>query len=81
MASIQMVPLSTFAILLNFKGITVSLLSHFWLKEKLNRVSILLIIMGFVGMVLVVKPSLILSRLDLQEESHVQKGTFMGVLK
>ena len=59
--SIQMVPLSTYEILLNSKGIMGTVISHFWLKERINLTEKFLIFFAFIGMILVVKPILIIS--------------------
>ena len=59
--SIQMIPLSTYEVLLNCKGIMGTVISHFWLKERMNLIEKFLVIFAFIGMILVVKPSLIVS--------------------
>lgn len=59
--SIQMIPLSTYEILLNCKGVMGTVISHFWLKEHMNLTEKFLSFGAFIGMVLVVKPHLIIS--------------------
>jgi drug/metabolite transporter (DMT)-like permease len=58
--AIQMIPLSTYEIILNFKGIMGTIISHFYLKERMTISDKITAFVGLIGMILVVKPSLIL---------------------
>lgn len=70
--SIQLIPLSTYEILLNSKGIMGTFVSHFLLKEKMTCLDKLVSIVAFIGMILVVKPDLIMSWFTSTFEFHDQ---------
>lgn len=59
--AIQLIPLSTFEVLFNSKGVVGTLLSHFMLGERMNWLNKLVSAAAFVGLVLVIKPGLLLS--------------------
>ena len=58
-SAIQIIPISTYEVLLNFKGVISSLISHFYLGEKLSKFQFLLVFLSFLGVVMVVDPDLI----------------------
>ena len=71
--SIQMIPLSTFEVILNSRVIVGAFVSHFLLKERMNTLDKLACLVAFAGMILVVKPSLVMSWFSVAFEFHDQK--------
>lgn len=69
---IALLPLSTFLVLRNLKGIFVLIISCFVGKDRITVLQIILVIMSFIGTILVIQPSLILffiiSREDFYQE-------------
>ena len=55
----SMLPLSTFAIILNLKPIIVILVSFCFINEKLTLIKFVLIIISFTGATLIVNPNLV----------------------
>lgn len=58
--SIQLIPLSTYEVLLNSKGVMGAIIAHFFFKDKMNLTEKIICFIGFIGVILVVKPGLIM---------------------
>jgi drug/metabolite transporter (DMT)-like permease len=58
-SAMKMVPISTYAILMNLKAILVILISHFYLSDKMTLKRLILVIVSFLGAFMIVKPDLI----------------------
>ena len=54
--ALKLVPLSTFLVLRNLKGIFVLIITPFYLKERLSIEQMILIIISFIGTALIVNP-------------------------
>ena len=53
---IKMVPISTYAILMNLKAMFVILISHFYLKDRMSLKRFILVMISFIGAFRIVKP-------------------------